>query len=183
VFQALLERIATAFDQAVIPYMVIGGQALLLYGEPRFTQDIDITLGLDVDGLESVLAIIESLGLFPLVEDVDAFVHKTWVLPVKDLATGIRVDFVFSISPYERQAIARSRPITVGQTMVHYASLEDLILHKLVAGRPRDLEDLRVLLRKNPGVDQAYLHHWFPQFSQTLDYDLEQRFLRLQEEA
>ncbi len=27
--------------------MVFGGQAVLMYGEPRFTQDIDITLGID----------------------------------------------------------------------------------------------------------------------------------------
>ena len=29
--------------------MLIGGQAVLLYGEPRLTRDIDITLGVDVD--------------------------------------------------------------------------------------------------------------------------------------
>ncbi len=45
-FTTLLATIATALDQASIPYMVIGGQAVLLYGEPRLTEDIDITLGL-----------------------------------------------------------------------------------------------------------------------------------------
>lgn len=38
-------------DEAGVPYMVIGGQAVLIYGEPRLTKDIDITLGVDVDGL------------------------------------------------------------------------------------------------------------------------------------
>jgi len=31
--------------------MVIGGQAVFLYGEPRMTKDIDITLGMGIDGL------------------------------------------------------------------------------------------------------------------------------------
>ena len=43
-FEALLERIGGTIERAGIPYMVIGGQAVLLYGEPRLTQDIDITL-------------------------------------------------------------------------------------------------------------------------------------------
>ncbi len=36
-FTQLLERLATALDLAEIPYMIIGGQAVLLYGEPRLT--------------------------------------------------------------------------------------------------------------------------------------------------
>jgi hypothetical protein len=44
-FETLLERIALALEQAAVPYMVIGGQAVLLHGEPRLTKDIDVTLG------------------------------------------------------------------------------------------------------------------------------------------
>jgi len=56
-FESLLERIATALDAAAIPYMVIGGQAVLVHGEPRLTRDIDITLGVDIDRLGQVLAV------------------------------------------------------------------------------------------------------------------------------
>jgi len=34
-FKSLLAKLATALVNANIPYMVIGGQAVLLYGEPR----------------------------------------------------------------------------------------------------------------------------------------------------
>jgi hypothetical protein len=44
-FTQLLERIAHGLDERQIPYMVIGGQAVLIYGEPRLTRDIDITVG------------------------------------------------------------------------------------------------------------------------------------------
>ena len=56
-FESLLERIATALDAEAIPYMVIGGQAVLVHGEPRLTRDIDITLGVDIDQLGQVLAV------------------------------------------------------------------------------------------------------------------------------
>jgi len=51
VFEKILEKIATALDNHNIPYMIIGGQAVLLYGEPRLTRDIDVALGIDVDKL------------------------------------------------------------------------------------------------------------------------------------
>jgi hypothetical protein len=44
-FEQLLEAIARGLERLSIPYMLIGGQAVLLYGEPRLTCDIDITLG------------------------------------------------------------------------------------------------------------------------------------------
>ena len=42
----LLTRLAHALDEKKIPYMIIGGQAMLLYGEPRLTRDVDVTVGL-----------------------------------------------------------------------------------------------------------------------------------------
>ena len=42
--------------------MVIGGQAVLVYGEPRFTKGIDITLGAGVERLDEVLKLVGSIG-------------------------------------------------------------------------------------------------------------------------
>lgn len=58
--EELFERIATALDQGALPYMIIGGQAVLLYGEPRLTKDIDITLGAGLDRLPDALAAVLS---------------------------------------------------------------------------------------------------------------------------
>ena len=81
--------------------MVIGGQAVLLYGEPRLTKDIDITLGINVDRLDEMLKIVKELSLSLLPEDVPSFVQKTMVLPVLEKSSGIRVDFIFSFTLYE----------------------------------------------------------------------------------
>ena len=44
-FQSLLARLVLELEARGLPYMVIGGQAVLVHGEPRLTRDIDITLG------------------------------------------------------------------------------------------------------------------------------------------
>lgn len=62
-FKNILKKIAKQLNESKIPYMVIGGQAILLYGEPRLTKDIDVTPGIGVEGLERIKNIIEKPGL------------------------------------------------------------------------------------------------------------------------
>ncbi len=144
--------------------MVIGGQAVLLYGEPRLTKDIDITLGADLTRLPDVLAALDSMKVIPLV-DPEKFTRETMVLPCSDPETGIRVDMIFSFSPFEQLAISRSRMVRIGDTDVCFASLEDLLIHKLIAGRARDIEDARIILLKNPSAELSYIRHWLAEFS------------------
>jgi predicted nucleotidyltransferase len=166
VFERLLKKIALQLRKASIPYMVIGGQAVLLYGEPRLTRDIDITLGMGVDGLDKVKKIIKAIGLKSLVEK--EFVERNLVLPIIDKKSGIRVDFIFSFSPYEKQAIERAKDIKLGRSLVRFASLEDVVIHKVIAGRARDLEDVKSILLKNLGYDLVYIEKWLKQFDKSL---------------
>jgi hypothetical protein len=159
-FEKILARIASVLSRENLPYMIIGGQAVLLYGEPRLTKDIDITLGINIDRLDEMLKIVKQLSLSPLPEDVPSFVQKTMVLPVLEKSTGIRVDFIFSFTPYEAQAIGRARRVVLAGQEVCFASPEDLIIHKMFAGRPRDIEDVKTLIPKNPGIDIPYIRRW-----------------------
>ncbi len=163
-FEELLERIAISLKNAAIPYMVIGGQAVLLYGEPRLTKDIDVSLGADLTRLKDVLSAMRDMRLTPLV-DPEKFTRETMVLPCNDPETGIRVDLIFSFSPYEQLAIRRARSVRIREADVHFSSLEDLVIHKIVAGRARDLEDARIVLLKNPISDFSYIRRWLGELS------------------
>ncbi len=137
--------------------MLIGGQAVLLHGRPRLTEDIDITLGVDPGRLPVVREVCSALGLELLPDMVEEFVRDTFVLPVHDVDTGIRVDFIFSTTPYERQAIERAVIVELGVEPVPFASAEDLVIHKLFAGRTRDLEDVAtVILRQRSGLQGRF---------------------------
>jgi predicted nucleotidyltransferase len=165
-FGALLARITRALEARGVPFMLIGGQAVLLHGEPRLTQDVDITLGVGPRHLGEVLDVCVELGLDPLPEDVEGFVSRTFVLPARDSASGIRVDLIFSTTPYEAEAIARAVRVSVAGAQVPFSTAEDLIVHKLFAGRPRDLEDVAgVIRRKGPDLDWGNLAEWVERFS------------------
>lgn len=149
--------------------MVIGGQAVLLYGEPRLTRDIDITLGAGTDRLADVLALLPEIPLRPLPDDLEPFVQRTMVLPALHEATGVRVDLIFSYTPYEREAIGRARDVQLGGEMVQFASPEDVVIHKVFAGRPRDLEDVASIVRNQPDLDLDYIEHWLGVFDASGD--------------
>ena len=168
-FEKLIAKVASSLKKYRIPYMIIGGQAVLLYGTPRLTRDIDITLGISTDKLPLASRAISDSGLKSIPENIEAFVQKTFVLPAKDEKTGLRVDFIFSFTPYERQAIGRAKKVVISGATVKFATAEDIIIHKIFSGRARDMEDIKAILIKNPDCDKSYIKKWLSEFDKTAD--------------
>ncbi len=152
--------------------MIIGGQAVLVYGRMRATDDIDVTLGIGPDEFDRAREVATSLGYTATKPDPEKFAQQTFVYPCKNDTTGLRIDFVFSFSPYERCAIERAREVDVDGEIVRYATPEDIVIHKIIAGRPRDVEDVKWIIKKNPELDMTYVRDWLRQFEEVLDRPL-----------
>ncbi|MGH7573976.1 MAG: nucleotidyl transferase AbiEii/AbiGii toxin family protein [Longimicrobiales bacterium] len=166
-FERLIAAVARELDSRALPFMLIGGQAVLVHAEPRLTQDIDVTLGASPDRLQDVLDTCAALDLRVLPDNIEAFARKTFVVPAAETETGIRIDFIFSTTPYEANAIGRAVLVPVVGRPVPFAAAEDLVLHKLFAGRPRDIEDAKsVVRRKGDQLDWEYLERWARAFAE-----------------
>jgi|UniRef100_A0A7V3ZTA9 predicted nucleotidyltransferase len=172
----LIKNLAIELTQKAIDYMIIGGQAVLIYGEPRLTRDIDITLGVGIERIKDVEEIIRKLNLKIIPENHLEFLRKTMVLPAIDEQTGIRVDFIFSFSEYEKEALRRVNKIKIDDVEVNYVSVEDLIIHKIISGRERDIEDVRVILIKNTNIDDDYIIKWLSAFEKVVEEKLVERY-------
>jgi len=169
--EKLIKKIAQRLDEEKVPYMIIGGQAVLLYGTPRLTRDIDITLGVDTDKFQLIEGICKKLGFKILPENPEDFTRETKVLPAEELKLRIRVDFIFSFTPYEAQAIKRTKEIVMNGYPVKFASCEDVIIHKMFAGRAVDEEDVKNILIKNKNsIDVKYIRKWLSEFSRISEH-------------
>jgi hypothetical protein len=163
---ALLE-IVSILDELHIPYMLIGGLAVSLWGEPRATLDIDLSLWVEPDEFDSTVAAL-SIRLRPLPQDAAAFARETRVLPVVS-SQEVRADLVFAALPAELEAIRRAQPTQVGGKTVNVAALEDLILMKLLSEREKDAEDARRLLQRFKGkLDRTYLEPRLSELAEAL---------------
>jgi predicted nucleotidyltransferase len=171
VIEELITKIAQCLDRDEIPYMIIGGQAVLLYGTPRLTRDIDITLGVDTDKFQLIEGVCSKLGLKILPENPEGFARDTKVLPAEESKLKIRVDFIFSFTPYEAQAIKRTKEIVMNDYAVKFASCEDVVIHKMVAGRAVDVEDVRnILIKNNKTIDLEYIRRWLSEFGRLSEH-------------
>jgi len=170
-FEELIARIAASLAVRKIPYMIIGGQAVLLYGTPRLTRDIDITLGVDTDKFLLIEGMCKKLRLKILPENPEDFARQTKVLPAEEPKSSIRVDFIFSFTHYEAQAIKRTKQVLMDGYSVKFASCEDVIIHKMLAARAVDEEDVKNILIKNKrSIDIEYVRKWLSEFSKLSEH-------------
>jgi predicted nucleotidyltransferase len=163
----LLLKVVKELDKNKIPYIIIGGQAVNLHGIVRATQDIDITLGIDTGKMEELLKIILKLNLIFLKENPEEFAKKFWVMPVFEKKSKIKIDFAFSFSPFEKNAIKRAVKIKIKNQIVKFCSIEDLIVFKVIAGRAIDLFDVRNIILRNGKFDRKYVLKWIKLFEDT----------------
>ncbi len=178
--RALVE-LCDALDEARLPYMLVGGQANAIWGEPRATLDIDVTVW--AEGRSGVAAMLAS-RFRSLVDDPDAFVRDTRVLPLAGF-DGVRIDVIFGLLPFEEEAVRRARTVPVGNRQVRVCTPEDLILMKIVSDRPRDLDDARgVAMRRLSELDLAYLEPRVRELAVLLERpEVSQRWEQWKEQA
>jgi hypothetical protein len=134
-------------------WYVFGAQAVIAYGVPRLSADVDVTLDLAPQEPERFVRDMESAGFTLRVQDAD-FVRRTRVLPFVHVATGMPLDVVLAGSGLEDEFLERARATDLGGFSVPLIDPEDLIIAKLLAGRPKDIEDARGVWRlRGPTLD------------------------------
>jgi hypothetical protein len=143
----VLKSIASFLSEAGIPYMVTGGQAVLQYGIPRFTKDIDFLIALTPWELCKVLKYVEA-SFRVLHSDWEKFFQNMKVLHMEHLETDISVDLIFIDSNigFDRDAIEKASHITVEGMAINYIVPEYLIVRKIIRGKTLDLEDIEGIL-------------------------------------
>ena len=94
------------------------------------------------------------------------------------------MDIAVGLSGFEQQAIARATAVVLSGVQIPVVTSEDLILMKVLAGRPRDTDDVRnIMLRQGSALDWNYLLETGRQLQQAVDQDLLSELQRLQAET
>lgn len=153
-----LTQIFRALEESGGRYLVVGGVACVLHGHVRLTADVDLVVALDQDNVSLVMEALVGLGYRPRapvsaldfakpdvrddwVQNKGMMVFSLWnpAMPLTEVDLFVEEPF-----PFE-EAFARAAIKDLGDVVVRTASIDDLIALKSVAGRPKDLEDVRIL--------------------------------------
>jgi len=151
-----------------VPYAIIGGMAVQFWGEPRMTQDVDLTVAAPLDDPGTFIRQIVERFEARLDDAVD-FARRNRVILVRT-SNGCPVDISMGLPGYEDEVMDRTTnfALETGKS-VRICSAEDLIIHKAVAGRPQDIRDIEsIVYRQNSTLDEAYIRRWLQVFAEIL---------------
>jgi nucleotidyltransferase DUF2204 len=178
--QAALTDLAKWLEAAHIPAMIIGGVAASALGRPRLTQDIDaLAIVPDADWAEVIESAVR-YGIVPRIREALEFARRSRVLLLKHLRSGIDVDVTLGGLPFEHAAVEKSAVHNIGGLQLRLPRVEDLLVMKAIARRPKDIEDIRGLLAANPQVDISETRRWISEFATAMSMsDMLEEFDRL----
>lgn len=149
-----LADLARALNRLGLRWYVFGAQAAIHYGSPRSTADVDVTVELAERAPSELLSALRAVGIEPRIELDEAFIAATRVLPMVHTPTRMDVDVVLAGPGPEETFLSRVRQSQFEGVSVPIASPTDLVVMKILAGRPKDLDDVVAVLRAAPqGLD------------------------------
>jgi hypothetical protein len=139
-------------------FAIIGGPALLRWGEPRFTRDVDVSLLCRFGREDEFIEPFFASGYRGRISDAAAFARRNRVL-LLEAPNGVPIDIALAGLPFEEEVIERSSMFEfAAECSLRTCSAEDLIVFKLFAFRPRDLADVEsVVTRRGSELDWDYI--------------------------
>ena len=164
----VLAALGTCFDSLGVRWYLFGAQAAIFHGVARLTADVDVTVLPEPHSTGRLASVMEANGFRLRVTATDDFVARTRVLPFVHSATRLPVDVVLAGPGIEEQFLDRAEFHVLEGVRVPIATVEDLVTMKILAGRPKDLDDAKGMLRAR---------------SEEIDLDHVRRMLQLLEEA
>jgi len=154
----VIAAMAEALDAVGARWYMFGAQAVLAWGRPRLTADIDVTVRMDPEDPAALAQALEARGFRLRADPAGDFVRRTRVLPFTFTPAGMPVDIVLGGPGLEDLFLSRAVPVRIGSVTVPVISPEDLVVTKILAGRPKDLEDVRgILLERVSRLDLALI--------------------------
>lgn len=155
--KARLERALRDFVAALtrlkVEFMVIGGLAVQARGYVRATRDIDATVRADQVSFEALVASLRRSHIVPRTREFEELAREQFILLLEHTPTGLPLDVGLAWVDFEQAACKRATAERFGKTTAPVIQLEDLLVLKVLAWRPRDQEDVRNLLLLHPEAD------------------------------
>ena len=154
----ILDKVFREFNKKKVRYLVAGGVAVTLHGNPRFTKDLDLFIDPHEDNVRRVVEAFKTLGFVPRVpvkakEFISANNRAKWQKEKGMLAFTFinpknpfeNVDLLFYAPMSFESAYRRKKTFRSNRISVPTVAVKDLIRMKRNAGRPHDLDDLAIL--------------------------------------
>lgn len=163
----LLRLTLHVLERLAIPYALVGSYGSSVFGEPRFTRDIDILIDLPLAKVSEFCAAFPSSEYYLSEAAVRDAIVKRFQFNLIHPASGNKVDFILPRNDeWGRTQLNRARRIRLRPEFEgNVAAPEDVIIGKLwyysEGGGDRHLRDIAGMLRiSGASVNREEIHRW-----------------------
>ncbi|MBI4668825.1 MAG: hypothetical protein HY747_06520 [Elusimicrobia bacterium] len=146
-----------------LDYMLMGGFAVQFWTRGRTTRDMDVTVLLGLMDPKEFENLMQGAGFKRRMPSTLFHPPQLILFDYQPKGTELVLEFDVTLadSEYQTTALKRAPLLTWLKQKVKVISPEDLILHKLSAGRPLDIFDAKETCREQSGqLDLTYLRYW-----------------------
>lgn len=163
--EAPVRKVVAFFHEHGYDYAIVGGLAFSQWGEARATMDADFKVIVPDQDYAAMRATLRRA--FPQPARLQAPDSPLIVAAEVD---GVIVDFLLAISGYDELIVKRAVERDFGGWTARVCTPEDLIVQKVIAGRPKDWADVEsLLIVQHNQIDYSYVDYWLGQFAEALD--------------
>ena len=161
-----LNHVWAALKPLKLPMALMGGLAAAVWKHPRNTRDVDLLVDVRDLSPDKLVEAMKRAGMRSKRQPPVLLVGDQRVIqllcPDPGTFLDVQIDVLLADTAYQKEALTRAKPVKLdGEREIAVLSCEDLIIHKLLAGRIIDSADVAALLRANrAGLDLAYLKGW-----------------------
>ncbi|MBI2676454.1 MAG: nucleotidyltransferase [Candidatus Yanofskybacteria bacterium] len=173
--EKLLLKLGKILGKLKIPYLISGGIAVVVWGRPRFTADIDIVVEISPEKLDALATELLAIDKDVYVdrETMEEALKKAGEFNFIHPASGLKVDFwIFKNDDFDKERMKRRIKKQIAGQKLYFSSPEDLILIKLLwfkdSQSTRQLEDISSILRIQDKLNISYIKKWAKR-QRTLD--------------
>ena len=155
-----LTRISHLCEAVRLPFALIGDMAMILRMRPRTTFDIDVVIAARRSDVDRILRAASEVGFSHDATPGARALAEEGLVQLRGPIAGetFGADLIFADSAFLSRVVERATPVTIGGTTVPVATVEDLLLLKLEANRPIDLDDaIAVKDAFESSLDRGYL--------------------------
>ena len=163
----LLRRVSETLTRLGLPHFVTGSVVSIHFGDPRFTNDIDIVVSLPSEKVDALCAEFPSPDFYVSEESARLAVTRRRQFNVIHPTSGLKVDLIVPPdTAFNRSRFARAQPFAMEPGFSPpFSSPEDVIVMKMAAyqegGSEKHLRDIAGILQVSAEViDREYIAHW-----------------------
>ncbi|HLP48877.1 MAG TPA: hypothetical protein VK186_00125 [Candidatus Deferrimicrobium sp.] len=166
----LLIIISNVFEELKIPYFITGSIASITYGEPRFTNDIDMVADIRDWDIPGLVRSFPSDEYYIDADSIDQAIRLKSQFNIIHLSSGLKIDvMVKKKTVFDHSRFSRIKRLRLEEKEVNFASPEDVILKKMeyykMGSSEKHLRDITGILKIYKGeIDFEYLKNWISRF-------------------